>query len=173
MKSIQSTLGLLIIAPATIYELPLIMEILDEAAQWMLARGIRQWSSPPPSELWTFMAGEIAKNDVYLARIAADQTPIATWRFGWSDQALWQDQSNTAGYLYTLATHPRVHGHRIGATLLKWAATYIKQQQRTYFRLDCMADNLILQRYYQAQGFRFCGNASSDTHDAALFEMAL
>lgn len=173
MQRIQSALGPLIIAAATAEELPVVMEILDQAAQWMLAKGIQQWSSPPPTEFCTFMDSEIAKGKVYLARIEASYTPIATWRFGWSNQTLWHDETNSAGYLYTLATHPNVHGHGIGSTLLKWAATHIKEQQRSYFRLDCMANNLPLQHYYQAQGFRFCGYATSDTHHAALFEMAL
>lgn len=173
MQHIQSSLGPLTIARATAEELPLIMEILDQAAQWMLANGIEQWSSPPPAELWEFMGSEIAKGEVYLARTEANQTPIATLRFGWSEQRLWQDESDSAGYVYTLATHPSVHGHGIGETLLKWAATHIKRQQRPYFRLDCLASNLGLQHYYKQQGFRFCGYATCETHEAALFEMAL
>jgi len=42
MQHLQSALGPLTIARTTAEELPLIMEILDQAAQWMLANGIEQ-----------------------------------------------------------------------------------------------------------------------------------
>ncbi len=53
MTAWQSSLGALTIEQATPDELNLVMEIIDEAAAWLHARGITgQWSSPMSQAVW-------------------------------------------------------------------------------------------------------------------------
>lgn len=69
--------------PALLEELPLVMEILAEAAAWLTARGIDQWPSPPNIHWQRRMAAAIKRREVYTAGLAGDRFAIV--RLTWSD----------------------------------------------------------------------------------------
>jgi len=54
----------LLLVPAQPEELAVVIEILDQAARWMLERGIWQWETPYPPEVWQRMAREIENRAV-------------------------------------------------------------------------------------------------------------
>src|SRR5664279_1653588 len=56
------------VSTATYDELPIVMEIIDEAAKWLLAMGIRQWETPPPSEACESLREHLRAGLIYLAR---------------------------------------------------------------------------------------------------------
>ncbi len=78
-----------------------------------------------------------------------------------------------AGYLYGLAVHPRARGRTVGAKLLAWAEEHVRQQERIYLRLNCVASNAKLRRYYEARGYHLHGLASTFNLDRALYEKQL
>ena len=78
-----------------------------------------------------------------------------------------------AGYLYSLAVHPRARGQAIGTVLLGWAEAHVRRRDRAYLRLDCMASNERLRRYYETHGFCFSGEVSAGGFSGALYEKQL
>jgi ribosomal protein S18 acetylase RimI-like enzyme len=169
-----SLLGPIQIAQAQPADLPVILEILDEAARWLAERQIQQWSYPPPPSFANFMRGQIEQGDVYLARLAADESAVGTLRFAWQDADLWQDSAGLeAGYVHSLAIRPHLQGQQLGEILLDWAKAHVRRRNCRYLRLDCVATNQKLRRYYSRLGFRPCGEASAGDFTGALFELAL
>ena len=70
---LQTSLGVLTIEQAKPDELRLVIDIVDEAAAWLFAKGItEQWPSPTPKRFAEFMEKQIARGDVYVARIDGD-----------------------------------------------------------------------------------------------------
>ncbi len=170
MTTLQTSLGALTITRAKPAELCVVMEILDEAAAWLRDKGItKQWPCPMPVSFWEFMEKEIAKGQVYLARL--DGNALGTFRFEWTDSELWAHDPDGGGYVHSFAVRNRAHGHRIGATMLAWAKQHVREQGKKYLRLDCWGGNQVLCKYYQAQGFALCGRVPEDGWVSAIFQV--
>lgn len=156
--------------PALPADLPIVMEILGEAAAWLAAKGIDQWPSPPNEHWWRRMERHIANREMYLASLNGEA--IGTLRLTLSDP-YWPNGEQNAGYVHSLAVRTRAHGLKMGNALLTWAMDEIRHQGRQYLRLDCATWNGRLRSYYEELGFRFCGQLQDDDYTAALYEMKI
>ena len=166
---IESPLGTLIITPASKDELDVVIEIYDDAALWLTAQGSRQWPYPQPQWIRDAIEGRIEQGQVFLCR-APDDRAIGTIRVQWADPNVWPEDSGDAGYIHGLATRRELKGQGIGRLMLEWARDYIRANGKKYLRLDCVADNPALRRYYENLGFRFCGEVADVHHLAARYE---
>jgi GNAT superfamily N-acetyltransferase len=147
-------------------DLPLVMEILAEAAAWLVVKGIDQWPSPPNIHWQRRMAAAIERGELYTAGFAEHRFAIV--RLAWSDP-YWPDDGR-AGYVHTMAIRDEMHGRGIGAAILKWALAQVRRQGKSCLRLDCLAGNGCLRRYYEDQGFVYKGQISDRDYTAALYE---
>lgn len=157
--------------PAKPEELKAVMEILDDAARWLHSRGIKQWPYPTPPSEWHAMTRHIATGEVYLARL--DGRAVGTLRFKWSDAKLWHDDAGIAGYIHDFAIHDSVRGQGVGAAMLEWAKEHIRARGKKLLRLDCVAHNAALNRYYRNVGLQYRGQAQDGNYVGSLFEVAL
>ena len=162
----------LTITPASEEELSLVMEVVDEAAQWLIAKGIQQWESPPPPDCLELFEREIARRQVYLVRRQRRSEAIGTFRLEWTGAPLWPDEKS-AGYVYNLALRPEHVGQGIGRLLIDWVKEHIRTQGRNWFRLDCIAGNDRLRRLYEELGFCYRGIGITGTYVLALYELEL
>ncbi len=153
-------------------ELNLVMDILEDAARWLDSRGIKQWPFPLPESEWRAMARHISTGEVYLAR-RPDGRAVGTLRFKWSDPKLWHDESGVAGYVHDFAIHDTVRGCGIGAAMLEWAKAHVHARGKEFLRLDCLADNAALNRYYLNVGLQYRGRVQDGNYAASLFEVAV
>jgi len=158
--------------PASPWELALVMEIFDEAARWLLARGIHQWESPPPPDCWTKFRDEIAEEHVYLVTRDGSDVVVGTFRIAWSGEPPWEDESN-AGYLYSLALRPCYIGQGIGPAVISWLAKHFASLGKEKFRLDCIAANERLRKWYEELGFGYRGVVTDGPYVLALYERDL
>ena len=141
----------LTVSPAEPAQLSLVVEILDEAAGWLIQRGIEQW---PDRFLPGWVAGSVSAGDTFLAW--RDGVALGTVTLERSDQ-LWTDGAG-AGYVHRLATRRGTTG--LGAELLGWAARTTRRRGHTRLRLDCVAHNRRLCAYYEAAGFAARGTVT-------------
>lgn len=147
-------------------ELGLVIGILAEAGQWLLAKGIRQWPTPPPD---AFMLAAINRGEVYIARIA--ETPCGTFTLSWSD-SLWEGHAGQAGYVHRLAVRRSFGGRGLGLGLLREAQKLTARAGKQFLRLDCWAGNSVLCEYYDKAGFTRRGTAAEEDYLCCLFEKA-
>lgn len=143
-----------------------VLDILGEAASWLLARGIDQWRPERFREL-------IDQGDTYLARLDGDA--VGTLALQWNDpldEKLWRSVANVeeAGYVHRLAVRRAFAGKDIGQYLLTWAAGVIAATGKSYLRLDCMAENPALCAYYERAGFTYRGEVQEKGWKARLYE---
>jgi signal transduction histidine kinase/GNAT superfamily N-acetyltransferase len=174
--SITAIMPLMEIKAALPDQLPLVMDILAEAAAWLAAKGINQWPSPPNEAWWRRMEQQLSNGEVYLAYLSGEA--VGTLRLLWTD-SYWPDDE-TAGYVHSLAIRNRVHGLKIGAALLNWAMEESRRQGKQLVRLDCGVSNGEpeaasgrLRRYYEELGFVYCGEVQDYDYTAVLYEKKL
>lgn len=146
-------------------DLDTVVSIYEDAAQWLLDRGIAQWPVVVPREL---LAQRIARGETFLARY--EHHAIATMSIQEEDRLVWGDMPPDALYLHGLAVRRAFTGRRVGVALLRWAEQHAALQGKTYLRLDCMGDNLRLVQYYKDAGFTNLRTVSVRDSSCALFE---
>ncbi len=172
VTTISSAAGELRIARAAMADYDRVMGILREAAGWLSSRGNPQW------EHWYLEVGErmlrerLAHHEVYLAR--RDAVPVGTVTIQWSDPEQWGERGldDRAGYIHGIAIMRSVGGMRVGERLLEWAVDTMAARGRHYARLDAIASNAPLCRYYEQRGFRPLGTTTlfAGIYSARLFE---
>lgn len=147
-------------------DLPLVMEILAEAAAGLKEKRIDQWPSPPNEHWQRRLAAAVERGEVYTFGVVKYRFAIA--RFTWSDP-YWPDD-NLAGYVHSMAVRPDMQGQNVGGVILFWAMMKAKRAGKQLLRLDCLASNGRLRQYYENQGFHFRGLVTDRDYQAALLE---
>jgi GNAT superfamily N-acetyltransferase len=151
-------LVLLSIDQASSGELPKVLELLDDAAQWLIRRGITQWPARfTGADDWRInrIRDYIDNGHTWLVR--SDHTPVATFTLSSADPDYadgWPDGPDTGLYIYRMAVTRSHAGRDIGGHILNWASARGAALGYRWLRLDCHRNNHALQRYYKAHGFQ-------------------
>ncbi|GAA2280522.1 MULTISPECIES: GNAT family N-acetyltransferase [Kitasatospora] len=142
------------VRPATEADLASLVRLRDDAARWMLARGITgQWR---PGELAEGHFRQVmAQGEVWLAE--AGGRIAGVWELWWEDEAAWGSQPPVAGYVHRLMVDRGTAAPGTGRLLLRAAERRVAAAGRTCVRLDCLADNARLNAYYRDAGYRVVG----------------
>jgi GNAT superfamily N-acetyltransferase len=157
------------VRPAGPDDLPAVHRLLDEAAAWLLRRGIDQWPSPSPRGP---TERALAERTLWVG--TRDGRPVATMRLVRSDPEVWGDDARPALYVHRLAVERAARG--CGVEMLRRAARTAAQEGCAVLRLDCWAGNGRLRRYYADAGFRHVDDVDVDQGGGwrcSRFEMAL
>ncbi len=128
------------------------IEMLEEIAVWLESRQIRQWQSGMFQQFESYFADSIRKGEAHFAYHGDDL--VGTIRLLPSDTDVWPEATeNDSIYVYNIAVGRKWAGHRIGRQMLDWAGRQAASLGRNHLRLDCLADNGFLCRYYSDAGF--------------------
>jgi GNAT superfamily N-acetyltransferase len=150
-----------------------IMNLLDEAALWLLERGLDQWQGRRERRR-VFVVSDVGHRTVFLveqarevvATITVDELPDADF---WHRD----DEVQTALYLHRMAVSRAHAGIGLGAAMLDWAADQATRRGRDLLRLDAWVTNGDLHLYYKRQRFTHVRTAMVDGRGSgALFERA-
>jgi len=144
-----------------------VLAIWLNAAEWLQARGIDQWNP----ERFTPEGAEAAvrESEVYLAESGGEVA--GTYLLAWSDPYIWKELDNAeSGYIHRLAVRRDLKGMGLGLRLLRHAERQIAGRGKRLIRLDCMADNKRLNRYYLDAGYAFVRRHVDDGWSANLYE---
>lgn len=141
-----------------------ILNMLKAAAQWMVDKGIRQWS-PDQFKLEDIFA-YFEDREVYMA--LDGNTPAGFYTLQSSDPQYWgQRNDDSYAYLHRLTVAGPYRGSGLGEQLIKHAIHQAEVTGRSGLRLDTVAHNVKLNRYYQSLGFQYQG-----TNDAGHGRLA-
>lgn len=72
--------------------------------------------------------------------------------------------------MHRLAVRAPLRGRGFGQKILAWAGREAGRAGKAYLRLDCMADNPGLNRYYQSLGFVYRGRHEDGHFSASRYE---
>jgi len=170
VDEIATAWGIITVNRALASQIEDILAVLDSAAHWLISKGIRDPWHPGEWPLERIMKS-IERGEVQLAKLG--QQNVATITLQWSDELFWPDKPPDAGYIHRLAVATGFHGREIGSSLLKWAELKTRENGKKYLRLNCMAANLTLRKYYEQAGFTCRGELRETRGLACLYERIL
>jgi len=158
-EKLQTKIGLLELRRARPDEEGVVLGVKQDAARWLENKGIHQWAGILMAQGEDFVHKKVKDHEVYLAFLG--KGPVATVTILWEDPVSWGEKGkdSKAGYLHGLAVLRRHGGQGVGKDLLAWAEGVIRAKGRIV-RLDCMAENPRINRYYLDLRFEFAGPAT-------------
>jgi GNAT superfamily N-acetyltransferase len=143
------------VRPAGEADLSALVRLRDDAARWMLMRGITEQWRPGELDEGHFRR-VMVHGEVWLAE--AGGRIAGAWELWWEDEAAWGPQPPVAGYVHRLMVDREVAAPGTGRLLLNAAEHRVAAVGRTCVRLDCLAGNAQLNAYYQDAGYRVVGH---------------
>ncbi len=147
------------------------IDLLEEAAAWLWARGVQQWR---PGEHRSARAGlleETQRGCLILAEVDGRLaggcllTEIAP--------ACWPDTPTDAIYLSGLVVARWAAGQDLGGRILDAALASVRNRGKGRLRLDCWDGNDFLKHYYLDRGFSDRGRVREATYWVRLFQRDL
>ena len=162
------------IAQAVPDDLETLIAFRDQAANWLAARGIDQWSEPWPSDdlMVDGMLRNIQAGETFI--VWDDDKPAATITINrWAKPELWteQERAEPALYAHKVTVDRAYRGEGLGAELLDWAGTKAADEGADWLRVDVWTTNERLQHYYLRQGFTYVRTVVlSHNPSGALFQ---
>jgi ribosomal protein S18 acetylase RimI-like enzyme len=129
-----------------------VLALVRARAEWIRAKGSRQWQVFLTDDAETLVSRLVATGRTHL--VTLDGRDVGTLRLDWSDERFWgaRGLDGSAGYVHTLATHRDFAGQRLVAHMLQWACDRIVEAGRELLRIDCDATNATLVAYYLSFG---------------------
>lgn len=182
LGTIVTRAGEIAIAQAGLEDIPEVIDIQVEAAEWLRSRGIDQWRidrERTSAYLRAAVVGFPPAREIYLAWQAVpaeggaahgELEPVATFSLQSSDERIWGKMPDDALYLHGFAVRRAVGGMGVGLVLLRWAEGVTTAIGKTYLRLDCMAENPSIRAYYERAGFTHRGDVRGQGWSASLYE---
>ncbi|MFD8569624.1 GNAT family N-acetyltransferase [Streptomyces sp. NPDC057694] len=155
-------------------DLGVLVSLHDDAARWMIARGIDQWK--PGQKDADHFRRRIEAGEVWLAEV--DGAVAGAYELWWEDEAAWGAQPPVAGYVHRLMVR-RGAPAGTGALLLAHAERRIADTGRSLCRLDCVTTNAGLRTYYAGRGYTVVGEqpfkagAGGSSYGVTLWEKPL
>jgi ribosomal protein S18 acetylase RimI-like enzyme len=154
------------VRPAGAEDVDTVVDILSEAARWVIAKGFRQWPFPFPRHV---VEEAVGRRELFVGEQAGEV--VGTLTFQEEDVLFWGKQAPVACYVHRLAVRRDRAGRGIGERLLAWAEREAAARGRRYLRLDCVAVNERMRAYYEELGFEPRGErVFDDGFAAALYE---
>jgi predicted N-acetyltransferase YhbS len=150
----------LTIRSATPNDYPVILTLIDAAAEWLSAKGTDQWAVPWPDERTrnARVLDDLRRGKTWLAEDGA--AVAATITLDPADNGVWpaERRREPAIYLRRTVVDRRYGGLQIGARLLDWASDFaVRRHQARWIRIDVWTTNFDLHEYYRGQGFTDAG----------------
>lgn len=134
-------------------EIELSAGIIEEVVAWGAGAGMPSWSpgsfTGQDSVGVSRLRGDIASGGLYL--IWRRDRPVGTFSLLESDPIYWPDGGDAAMYLHRFAVSRDAAG--AGGFAVEWCLRETRRRGRSYVRLDCLADNAGIRRYYERFGF--------------------
>ncbi len=151
-------------------DLEMVLAILDEAARWLVTKGIAGPWIPGSFSRQAF-ADQIARGEVYVARMG--QETVGTITLQWSDELFWPKAPFDAGYVHKLALRSAYLRRGFGLQMLEWAENVSRAAGKEFLRLDCLVENSKIRSYYENLGFVHQGDVDLRGWKASLYQKKL
>jgi hypothetical protein len=146
-------------------------EILEAAASRGASEGRRSWSpgsfTGPESVGISRLRKDLESKSLYLVWLG--NRPVATFSILEADALYWPSAEDNALYLHRFAVRRDAAG--AGRHAVEWIVGEARRRGRDYIRLDCLADNPGIRRYYESCGLTSVDETVIDEVRFSLYEM--
>jgi hypothetical protein len=147
--------------------------ILEEAATWGASTGRPSWVpgtfTGPEAVGIARLRRDAGSSSLYLVSIGEHR--VATFSLLEADPLFWPSAGDEAMYLHRFGVRRSAAG--VGRLAVAWSVGETRRRGREYIRLDCLAENPGIRRYYERCGFRAIDEKVIDAIRYVLYEMAV
>jgi 8-oxo-dGTP diphosphatase len=133
-------------------EVDAFVALLEDAARWIHDRGIEQWRPGSMRAQREVFAAAQRRGELFVT----EEAGVLTGGFSLtaSPDPIWSDRPEpSALYLGKLVVARDHTGAGLGERILAGAERIARERGVGWLRLDCVASNELLARYYQRQGY--------------------
>jgi ribosomal protein S18 acetylase RimI-like enzyme len=150
-----------------------VTQLLVRTAQWLQSRGSTQWNGLLRGEDSLNTPEAINRGDVYVFRqgnILMGMVMLLQHPNAW-DKELWGEEGHESSlYMHRLAINREYAGQEVGRLMMQWAESGVAFPGKDRIRLDCIANNPVLNAFYQGLGYEIKGLASNPVGEFNLYE---
>ncbi|RDW15036.1 GNAT family N-acetyltransferase [Oceanobacillus chungangensis] len=148
-----------------------VIRLLQDTASSLQKKGILQWEYLLLGEDTKEIEQGVVAGTTYV--VEANGEMVAAFNFSskqndW-DIALWGKRNDAAYYIHRLAVNPKYRHQQIGRKLLSWIDHNLKLENGSV-RLDCIANNPVLNKFYLDAGFTFVGYGEQEEERFSKYE---
>ncbi|MGB5437896.1 MAG: GNAT family N-acetyltransferase [Maribacter sp.] len=162
---------------AKISEIPEILCLTRDCADFMANNGIYQWNEHYPSCM--IFEKDIARSELYV--LEKDNHIIGTLVISsLMDEAYrpvqWLTPNSKNVYIHRLSVLPKHQGKGYAQKLMDFAEDHAKQQDYISIRLDTFSQNKRNQRFYETRGYQKLGDIyfpKQSEHPFHCYELVL
>ena len=138
--------------PAGVDDVDAFVVLLEDAAQWMVDRGIEQWRPGAMAAQRAMFADAQARAELLVVKEAGRVVGGVELRT--EPDPVWTDRpAYSALYLSKLVVSRSRSGKKLGERIIAGAERIAATRGVAWMRLDCVATNYALARYYQRLGY--------------------
>ncbi|GIW26481.1 MAG: GNAT family N-acetyltransferase [Meiothermus sp.] len=143
------------IRPASLDQVELACDILQEAARWLMDRGQPLWHL---EELTPEHFRPVARQgELFLAYLGS--RAVGTMTYQLADPLFWPEiPLGTSAFLHKLAIRREVAGQGVAAAMVGWAVERARRSGLAYLRLDTDFNRPKLRSFYEQLGFVCVGD---------------
>lgn len=126
IEPIATAIGSVAISRAVAADLDDVLDLLNETARWLTARGINQWIDGFPRDL---IDDNISHGEVYVARLG--RRVVGTFTLMWRDELFWPGTVHAAGYIHRLAVRREARG--LASSCSSWPSASLPRRAASCF----------------------------------------
>ena len=160
---------------ARIEDFELIFEILHENAKWLEKRNIVQWPLDWLDSKRGGIKTSVEHGHFYTLEIEAEthNEVAAIVELKSSPEDIWKSDDAKVLYIHKLAIRRKYENQGLGRQVLRLIKERAIKSNMKYLRLDCVAHNLALRQYYEANGFKLITEVNTHEVVLALYELQI
>jgi hypothetical protein len=151
-------------------EVGTVASILEEVALWASSKDFLAWEpglfAEPDGVGQAWIRSDIHRGTQYL--IWCDDAAVGTFVLRTRDELFWPGADDDALYLHRFAVLHVAAG--VGRRAIEWMMEETRREGRTCVRLDCLAENEGIRRYYVGVGFCHRGDLELEAVAYSLYE---
>lgn len=146
-----------------------IHDLIIKRCKWFKENNIKQWDMSYAKRYnKDYLKKQINTNLMYIAR--CNETIVGCMFLKSKDEDYWQDDKPSY-YIHHLATNTLYKG--IGKSLINFAISKARIDNKEYLRLDCFKSNIKLNNYYKNLGFENRGSGKIGGYTYNLWEVRI
>ena len=170
----ENTFGEYKVRKATNEDAEAVIQLLQDAARWLEGKGISQWEYLRNGGETAEIKQGILVGTTYIVerkKELAATLNLSNVQNEW-DMELWGKCQEHSFYIHRLAVAQAYRKQQIGRKLLDWIDQNIRLEKGR-IRLDCVADNPALNKFYQQAGYTLMDVVANGEDMFSLYEKSI
>lgn len=149
----------------------LIFDILEENSNWLLSQGNNQWPSDWLQQQKNKIEASVSLGNFHYGKMENEMSLVVELLN--EPEEIWHYNKENSLYIHKLAINRKFKGLGVGVAAVNEMIKMASYSNYKNIRLDCVAGNQWLCKFYESLGFKFICLEFNGQVDLALYEYSL